>query len=61
MNTSGDAYSSAIESHRKKRGITGCYKLRKAELIRVVEVTRLVEEKSNIFVQPIPNDPTPVL
>ena len=45
----------------KERGIRGYYKLRKAELIRVLEATRLVEQKSNIFDEPIPNDPTPVL
>ena len=29
-------------------------------MIRVLEATRLVEQKSNIFDEPIPNDPTPV-
>ena len=32
-----------------------------AELIHVLEATRLVEQKSNMFDEPIPNDPTPVL
>ena len=45
----------------KERGMRGYYKLRKAELMRVLEATRLVEQKSNIFDEPIPNDPTPVL
>ena len=45
----------------KERGIRGYYKLRKAELIHALEATRLVEQKSNIFDEPIPNDPTPVL
>ena len=45
----------------KERGIRGYYKLRKAELIRVFEATRLVEQKSNVFDEPILNDPTPVL
>ena len=49
----------AIE--KKERGIRGYYKLRKAEVVRVLEATRLVEQKSNIFDEPIPNDPTPVL
>ena len=44
-----------------ERGIRGYYKLRKAELIHALEATRLVEQKSNIFDEPIPNDPTPVL
>ena len=45
----------------KERGIRGYYKLRKVELIHAFEATRLVEQKSNIFDEPIPNDPTPVL
>ena len=61
MNKNGESYSSAIESHRKERGISGYYKLRKAELIHALEAARLVEQKSNIFDEPIPNDPTPVL
>ena len=50
-----------LKAIAKERGIRGYYKLRKAELIRVLEATRLVEQKSNIFDEPIPNDPTPVL
>ena len=45
----------------KERGIRSYYKLRKADLIRVLEAAKLVEQKSNIFDEPIPNDPTPVL
>ena len=30
-------------------------------MIRVLKTTRLVEQKNNIFDQPIPNDPNPVL
>ena len=45
----------------KERGIRGYYKLRKAELIHALEATRLVDQKSNIFYEPIPNDPTLVL
>ena len=45
----------------KERGIKGYYKLRKAELIHDLEATRLVEQKSNIFAEQIPNDPTPIL
>ena len=45
----------------KGRGLRRYYKLRKAELMRVLEATRLVEQKSNIFDEPIPNDSTPVL
>ena len=30
-------------------------------MIHALEATRLVEQKSNIFDEPIPNDPTPVL
>ena len=50
-----------LKAIAKERGIRGYQKLRKAELIRVLEATRLVEQKSNIFDEPIPNDPTPVL
>ena len=45
----------------KKRGVRGYYKLRKVELIHALEAARLVEQKSNIFDESIPNDPTPVL
>ena len=45
----------------KKRGIKGDYKLRKAELIHALEAIRLVEQKSNIFDEQMPNDPTPIL
>ena len=44
-----------------ERGIKGYYKLRKAELIHALDATRLVEQKSNIFDEQIPNDPTPIL
>ena len=40
----------------KERGIRGYYKLRKAELIHALEAARLVEQKSNIFDESIPND-----
>ena len=50
-----------LKAIAKERGIRGYYKLRKAELIRVLEATRLVEQKTNIFDEPIPNDPIPVL
>ena len=39
----------------------GYYKLRKAELIHALEATRLVEQQSNTFDEPIPSDPTSVL
>ena len=45
----------------KERDIRGYYKLRKAELIHVLEAIRLVEQKSNIFDEPIPKNPTPVV
>ena len=45
----------------KERGIKGYYKLSKAELRHALEATRLVEQKSNIFDEQIPNDPTPIL
>ena len=50
-----------LKAIAKERGIKGYYKLRKAELIHALEATRLVEQKSNIFNEQIPNDPTPVL
>ena len=50
-----------LKAIAKERGIRGYYKLRKAELIRALEATRLVEQKSNIFDEPILNDPTLVL
>ena len=50
-----------LKAIAKERGIRGYYNLRKAELMRVLEATKLVEQKRNIFDEPIPNDPTPVL
>ena len=50
-----------LKAIAKERGIKGSYKLRKAELINALEATRLVEQKSSTFYEPIPNDPTPVL
>ena len=50
-----------LKAIAKERGIKDYYKLRKAELIIALEATRLVEQKSSIFDEPIPNDPTPVL
>ena len=50
-----------LKAITKERSIRGYYKLRKAELIHALEATRLVEQKSNIFDETIPNDHTPVL
>ena len=50
-----------LKAMAKERGNKGYYKIRKAELINALEATRLVEQKSSIFDEPIPNDPTPVL
>ena len=50
-----------LKAIAKERGISGYYELRKVELIRVLEATRLVEQKRNKFDEPIPNVPTTVL
>ena len=50
-----------LKAIAKERGIKDYYKLRKAELINALLATRLVEQKSSIFDEPIPNDPTSVL
>ena len=50
-----------LKAIAKERDVRGYYKLRKAELIHALEAVRLVEHKSNIFDESIPNDPTPVL
>ena len=50
-----------LKAIAKERGVRGYHKLRKVELIHSLEAERLVEQKSNIFDEPIPNDPTPVL
>ena len=50
-----------LEAIARERGIRGYYKLRKAELIHALEARRLVEQKSNIFDESIPNNHTLVL
>ena len=50
-----------LKAIEKERGLSGYYKLRKAELIHVLKAATLVEQKSNIFDVSIPNAPTPVL
>ena len=50
-----------LKAIAKERGLRGYYKLRKADLIHALKATKLVEQKSNIFDEPIRNDPTPVL
>ena len=50
-----------LKAIAKERGIRGCYKLRKVELIHALEAARLVEQKSYIFDDSIPNEPTPGL
>ena len=50
-----------LKAIARERGIRGYYKLRKVELIHALEAARLVEQKSNIFDESIPNDPNPVL
>ena len=50
-----------LKAIARERGIRGYHKLRKAELIHALESTKLVEQKSNIFDEPIPNDHFPIL
>ena len=50
-----------LKAIAKERSIRGYYKLRKAELIHALKAARLIEQKSNIFNESIPNDPTSVL
>ena len=50
-----------LKAIANERGKSGYYKLRKVELIHALEAARLVEQKSNIFDESIPNDPTPGL
>ena len=48
-----------LKAIAKERGITGYYKVIKVELIHALEAARLVEQKSDIFDESIPNDSTP--
>ena len=50
-----------LKAIAKERGVRGYYKLRKVVLIDAMEAARLIEQKSNIFGEPISNDITPVL
>ena len=60
MNKNGESYTNAIEGHRQR---ARCERLLEAQKGRVdtrLEAARLVEQQSNIFDEPIPNDPNPV-
>ena len=46
-----------LKAIAKERGVRGYYNLRKVVLIHALEAARLVEQNSNIFDEPIPNDP----
>ena len=46
-----------LKAIAKERSVRGYYKFRKVELIHALETAILVEQKSNIFDEPIPNDP----
>ena len=61
MNKMENHTEAQLKAIAKECGIRGYYKLRKAELIHDLKATRLVEQKSNIFDESIPNDSTPVL
>ena len=50
-----------LKAIAKERGVRGYCKLIKVELIHTLEAARLVQQKSNIFDEPISNDPTAVL
>ena len=50
-----------LKTIAKERGMRGYNKLRKVELIHAWEAARLVEQKSKIFDESIPNDSTSVL
>ena len=50
-----------LKAIANERGVRGYYKVRKAELIHALEATRLVEQKTNVFNESIPNDFTQVL
>ena len=50
-----------LKAIAKERGVRVYYKLRNVEFIHALEAERLVKQKSNIFDEPIPNDPTPGL
>ena len=49
-----------LKAIAKERGIRGYYQLTKADMIHAIDVTRLEEQRSNIFDEPIPNDLTSV-
>ena len=46
-----------LKAIAKVRGIRGYYKLRKVEIIHVLEATRVVEQTNNIFDESIPMTP----
>ena len=61
MNKMNNHTEVQLKAIAKERGIRLYCKLRKEELIHALEAARLVEQKSNIFDELIPNDAIPVL
>ena len=61
MNKNGQLYSCAIEGHRKRARCKRLLLTQKGRVDTRLEAARLVEQKSNILDESIPNDPTPVL
>ena len=61
MNKNGESYSSAIESHRKRASYKRLFSAQKGRVDTCFGSDKISRTKSNIFDEPIPNDPTSVL
>ena len=61
MNKNGESYSSVIESYRKSARYKRLLIAQRGSVDTCFESNKISRRKTNVFDEPIPNDPTQVL